>query len=102
MCFFDVFVGEGKHDVLLCHLDPYPYFFFLAFFFRAAPSAYFTSWARGQIGATVASLHHSTAMWDPSHVYDLHHSSWQHWILDPLSKDRDSACIFMDASHIRF
>ena len=23
MCFFDVFVGEGEHDILLsCHLDP--------------------------------------------------------------------------------
>ena len=22
-------------------------------------------------------------------VFDLHHSSWQHWILDPLSEARD-------------
>ncbi len=26
---------------------------------------------------------------DPSCVCDLHHSSWQHWILNPLSKTRD-------------
>ena len=30
------------------------------------------------------------AMPDLSHVYDLHHSSWQHQILNPLSKAKDS------------
>ena len=34
---------------------------------------------------------YATAMatWDPSHVYDLHHSSQQCWILNSLSKVRD-------------
>ena len=27
----------------------------------------------------------ATATWDPAHICDLHHSSWQRWILDPLS-----------------
>ena len=31
----------------------------------------------------------ATAMWDPSHVYHLHHSTQQCWILNPLSKARD-------------
>ena len=31
----------------------------------------------------------ATATQDPSHVCDLHHSSWQCWIPDPLSKARD-------------
>ena len=31
----------------------------------------------------------ATAMWDPSHICDLHHSSQQCWIPDPLSKARD-------------
>ena len=30
----------------------------------------------------------ATAMWDPSHVYNLHHSLWQRWILNPLSEAR--------------
>ena len=30
----------------------------------------------------------ATAMRDPSHVFDLHHSSWQHQILNPLSEAR--------------
>ena len=31
----------------------------------------------------------ATATRDLSHVYDLHHSSQQHWILNLLSKARD-------------
>ena len=44
---------------------------------------------RGQIGATAIGLHHSHWMQDPGHVWDLHHSSWQHQIPDPLSEARD-------------
>ena len=33
-----------------------------------------------------------TAMPDPSWVWDLHHSSWQLRILNPLSKVRDRTC----------
>ena len=29
------------------------------------------------------------AMWDPSHICDIHHSSQQHQILNPLSEARD-------------
>ena len=59
-------------------------FCFVLFFhlFRAAPAAYGASQARGQIRAT-----------------GLHHSSWQHWILNPLSKARDQTCILRDTSH---
>ena len=31
----------------------------------------------------------ATATWDLSHICDLHHSSWQYQILNPLSKARD-------------
>ena len=31
----------------------------------------------------------TTAMQDPSHVCDLHHGSWQQWILNPLTETRD-------------
>ena len=39
----------------------------------------------------------ATATLDPSQVFDLHHSSRQCWILNPLSEARDQTCIFMDA-----
>ena len=35
----------------------------------------------------------ATATPDPSHVYDLHHSSWQHQNLNPLSKARDQTWV---------
>ena len=33
---------------------------------------------------------------DPSCVCNLHHSSWQCWILNPLSEARNRTCILMD------
>ena len=44
----------------------------------------------------------ATAMPDPSHDCNLHHSSWQCWIHNPLSKARDKTCILMDLHQIRF
>ena len=44
----------------------------------------------------------ATAMQRPSCISDPHHSSWQHQILDPLSKARDITRILMDSSGIRF
>jgi len=42
----------------------------------------------------------ATARPDLSHIYDLHHSSQQRWILNPLSKARDRTCNVMVASRI--
>ena len=41
------------------------------------------------------------AMKNLSHVYDLHHSSQQRWILDPLIEARDQTHVLMDASPVR-
>ena len=38
----------------------------------------------------------ATTMPDPSHICDLHHSSQQHWILNPLSRARDRTHILLD------
>ena len=54
---------------------PLPPFFLSFCLFRATPATYGGSQARGLIGATVASLHHS---------------SWQRQILNPLSEGRRS------------
>ena len=45
---------------------------------------------------------YTTDMRDPSRVCNLHHSSRQRWILNPLSEARDRICILMDASQICF
>ena len=42
----------------------------------------------------------ATTMPDLSSVYDLHYSSWQHQILNPLSKARDLTHILMDTSRV--
>ena len=39
----------------------------------------------------------ATATWDPRRVWDLHHSSWQLRILNPL---RDWTCILMNTSQV--
>ena len=44
----------------------------------------------------------ATVMQDPSCICDLHHSSWQCRILNPLSEARDQTCVLMDASQICF
>ena len=42
----------------------------------------------------------ATAMRDPSLIWDLHHSSGQRWILNPLSKAGDRTFILMDAIRV--
>ena len=39
---------------------------------------------------------------DLSHVCNLHHSSWQHWNINPLRKPRDGTRVLMDTSQIHF
>ena len=42
----------------------------------------------------------ATAMQDPSCVCDLHHSSRQGQVLNPLGEARDRTCVLTDASQI--
>ena len=44
----------------------------------------------------------ATAVGDPSHTCDLHHSSWQRWIFSPLSEARDQTSILMDTSRVHY
>ena len=78
-------------------VNMYTDFFFL---FRAAFAAYGISQAKGQIGAVVAGLHHSQAMWDLSCICSLYHSSWQRQIFNTLSEVRDQTHVLMDTSWV--
>ena len=42
------------------------------------------------------------AMPDPTHISDLHHSSRQHWILNPLREARDRTHILMDTIWVHY
>ena len=44
----------------------------------------------------------ATAMWDLSCVFNLHHSSQHHRILNPLSEARDQTHILIDTSWVHF
>ena len=57
--------------------------------FRATLSACGSSQATGQIEAAAAGLHTATPKQDLNHVCDLHQSSQQSRILQPLSQVRD-------------
>ena len=61
--------------------------FVLFFAFRAQLVAYGSAQARGGIGAQLLAT--ATATQDVSHNCNLHHSSWQRQIPDPLSESRD-------------
>jgi len=39
---------------------------------------------------------------DPSPICNLYHNSWQHRILNPLSKARDRTCILVDTSWLHY
>ena len=83
--------GAAKKKKKIAYLCIYIYFLL----FRAAPAAYGHSQARDLIRAAAASLPHS-------HICNLHHSSWQRWILNPLIEVRDRARNLMVPSQIRF
>ena len=66
------------------------------------PLAYGGSQARGLIRATAAAYARATAMPDLSHVCDLHHSSQQCQIINPLSEARNQTHNLIFPSQICF
>ena len=78
---------------------PLPSFIYL--FIWAAPSRHMEAPRLGvQSELQPPAYARATATQDPSQVCDLHHSSWQHWIPNSLSKARDWTSVLMDASQI--
>ena len=69
---------------------------FLFPFLMATPEVYGSSQARGQIRAVAAGCTTATATQDPSQIWELHHSLWQHRIFNSLSKARDQTHILTE------
>ena len=90
----------SNHQFLqLRNLLPLPYFFgCCCCLFRAAPAAHGGVQSELQPQAYAR----ATATWDPGCICDLHHSSWQLRILNPLSKARDQTRVLLDASRVRY
>ena len=78
-------LGFPKHSLSFPSFLPFFLLSFHSFFLMAAPAAYGSSQARGQIRALAA-----------SHSYS--HSNARSF--NPVSKARDRTGIFMDASHV--
>ena len=86
-------------------LDHFFSFFLLAFFlFFLGPHLQHMEISRLEVELELQLRAYtmSSATWDPSHFCDLHHSSQQCRIPDPLSKARDRTCILTDTSQICF
>ena len=76
--------------------------FLVLFFWGATPSARGGCQARGPIRAVALAYATATAMPDPIRTCNLHHSSQQCWILNPLSKARAWTHNLMVPRQIRF
>ena len=93
---------------LFCYKSTYWNFLFLFIYlfiyliFLGPHPWHMSSQARGQIGAVASGLARATAMPDLSCICELHHSSQQHQILNPLSRARDRTHILMDASQVHY
>ena len=87
---------------ILCCFAGFYLFIYLFMLFRALPMAYGSSQAGGQIRAAAASLYHSQSNMGSSRICNLHHSTQQHQILNPLIKGRNWTHVLMDTSQVRY
>ena len=83
--------------VFLLYHHPTNLIFFLL---RAAPAAYEVSGLGIKLEHQRLAYATATAMQDLTHNGDLHHTSWQRWILNPLSRARDQTHILIDANWV--
>ena len=82
--------------------SPFFFFFFFFFFFGVLPAACGSSQARGLTRATAASPYHCHSHARSKPLCDLHRSSQQCQILNPLKEARDRTHVLMDTSWIHF
>ena len=78
------------------------WFFFFFFFFFLGPHPQHLEVLRLEVKLELQlpAYTTATAMPDPSRVCDLHHSSQQCQVLNPLSEARDGTCVLMDDSRV--
>ena len=89
---------DHSHHVVSFHFDLFIFYFYLFIFWGGHTWGIWSSQARGWIWAYTRAI----ATQDPSHICDLHHSSQQYQIPNPLSKARDRTWILMNTNQICF
>ena len=102
--FFLLICKLSSHSLLLHFIFILFYFFYLFTFCFLGLHPQHMEIPRPGVKSELQLLAYATATatWNPSWVWDLHHSSWQHCSLNPLSKARDQSHILMDTSRICF
>ena len=98
-------VGTFEFIVFECLSSSFCEFFFGVFVFVfLGPRMWHVKVCRLGVESELQLLAYTRAMAtpDPSHICDLCHSSWQCWVLNPLSEARDQICVFMDISRVPF
>ena len=95
---------KKKSEVCVGRYSFFFFFFFFFFFVFIGPHLRHMEVPRlgVQSELLLPACARDTAMPDPSHVFDLAHSSWQRWILNQLSKARDRTGNLMVPSQIHF
>ena len=93
---FDTHLEASEHESRIKKSPP-PFFCL----FRAAPVAYKSSQARGQIGAVAASQHHSHSNSGSKEHLRTTPQLRATLDLNSLSRARDQSCVLMDISRVR-
>ena len=98
---------KRKYEKCLCPLvavpsDTHALFFFFPVFLRLHLWHTEVPRLRAELELQLLAYATATATQDPSPVCDLHHSSQQHWILNPLSEARDWTRVLMNPSRVRY
>ena len=77
-------------------------FFFFFFFCSLGPHPQYMEIPRlgVELELQLPAYTTATAMPDPSCICNLHHSSWQRWILNPLSEARGRTQVLMDTRQV--
>ena len=90
------YMGSAEHAGFFCFCL---FLFVFVFFFRAAPAAYIPRLGV-KLELQLLAYPTATAMQDPSCVFDLHHSSRQCQIPNPLSEARNRTLVLTDTSRV--
>ena len=83
--------------------SPFVYLFIYLFCFLGPhPQHMEVPWPEVESKLQLPAYTTATAARDPSHIFDLHHSSQKRQILNPMNKARDRTHVLMGTSQIRF
>ena len=80
----------------------FSFFLFLFLLFRATHAAYEVPRLGVELRLQLPAYATATATQDPRSVCNLHHSSRQYQILNPLGKAKDRTCIRIDTSWVHY